>query len=120
PDGSHYMMTAGPGGIEGTLEQLHRFPDDELVEPLFGQGKPAADEGAVLRLTAKLEQALFVLQPGGDAGKGPHDRRGQPGDGIEPPQQVEDDLGCFAHGGLCLLSSGGNYRRGFGGCWITF
>jgi hypothetical protein len=63
PDGSHHMMTARTGWIEGTPEQLHRFPGDELVEPLLGQGKPAADEGAVLLATAKLNPALLVLQP---------------------------------------------------------
>jgi len=104
PDGSHHMMTARPGRTIGTLQQLHRLHDDELVQPLLGQGEPAADEGAVVRLTGELTITLLVLQPRGDAGKGAHNRRGQPGDGVEPPQQPQDDLGDFAHGGPCLLS----------------
>jgi hypothetical protein len=63
PDGSHYMMTAGLGGIAGTLQQLHRLHDDELVEPLLGQAEPTADKGAVVFAAAKLEPALLVLQP---------------------------------------------------------
>jgi hypothetical protein len=115
PHGSHYMMTARLGGIVGTLQQLHRLPDDEFVQPLLGQAEPAADKGAVVFAMSELKPALLVLQPRRDAGKGAHDGRGQPGDGVEPPQHAEDDLGCFAHGGPCLLSSGGDYRSALGG-----
>jgi hypothetical protein len=118
-DSPNHMMSAGPGWIEGTLQQLHRLHDDELVEPGLGQGKPAADKGAVLFALGELSPGLLILQPGCDPGKAAHDGRGQPGDGIEPPQQLQDDPGQFAHGGPRLLSSGGMIAQSEG-AWDKF
>jgi hypothetical protein len=68
PDRPGRVMAARVRRAIAALQELHRLHDDELVEPLLGQGKPAADIGAVFWIVGELKVALLILQPLGDAG----------------------------------------------------
>jgi hypothetical protein len=90
-DGPGWGGTPDLAAPTGAVQQAHRFIEDELVDALLGQDKPARQPGAVGRIVLEPETLVLVLQVRGDPVERAHGDPIQPDDRKEPPQPVADD-----------------------------